>query len=240
MLGYLGIVLTLIGAIVGLLGETRDKHKRGWRSLTLYGWAALAVVLAGFVISVVTNYEQQERNRRLQASAAHDIEEGWRALIYPFTLMLWQTEGHSVGYDGKELQQLLNPKTFSEIGNIDIRGEAPHYSGPWRTVLSNASRNGKAALVSAEGRFNTFLDDHVIVSVQDVLASRYLDVLTVSDSLVDQVDGSPAWHGMPYPLRNLADSEQCKRYISRLLALQVELEKYLPSDNTRSQSANAQ
>lgn len=230
MLGYIGSLIALAGAIVGLLGETYDKRNRGWRRLTKYGWSALAVVLIGFAISVVTNYQQRERDRKLQAAAAQEIEGGWRGLMYPFTLMLWETEGHSVGYADKDLRQLLDPKTFSAISEINIRGDAPHYAGAWRAVLSDSSRRGKQALENAQSRFNTFLDEQLIVDMQKVLTSPYLDVLTVSDSAIDQLDGSPTWAGKPYPLRTLHNPEDCKKYISSLLALHEEVEKHLTQD----------
>jgi len=169
-------------------------------------------------------------NEKLQAVAAAEIEQGWRALAYPFTLMLWQIHGRSVGYDVAELGRLLAPDVFAQIVAFDIRGEAPHYSGSWRKILGESSRNGKQALEGAGSRFNAFLDADLIVATQGVLACHYLDVLTITETSMAQIDAFPGWNGKPYPLGNLSNEKELDKYLRALVTLQMELDKHLPKE----------
>jgi hypothetical protein len=227
MLDYVAPLLALLGALVGLLSDARDKTKTGWKALNPTGYIALGVILAGFVLGITTAHKQGARNQRLQATAAAEIEEGWRALVYPFTLMLWQLNGSSVGYDEAAIRSLLTPETFARIGAIDIRGEGPHYSGQWRAILGKSSRNGKASLEATSDKFDAFLDDQLIVDVHNVTSSYYLTVLCGTEDYMRTVDTDPHWTGMPYPLKNLSDLSGAKRYLKALLQLRADLSRHL-------------
>ena len=228
MIAYTGHLLTLLGASLGLVGNTWDKNKRSWRKLTPNGRFALAIILGGFSLSITSTYSEHAKNRRLQQVAATEIEQAWRPLVYPFTLMLWQIRGQSVGYDPSELQALLSDDTQQKIRTIDVLGEAPHYAGSWRAVLSTSTVNGRAALGAARETFYPLLDDNLIVAIQEVLSCYYLDVLAGAQEFIAKVESDPHWQGRPYPLENLSDFKGAQRYLTALIALRAELEKHLP------------
>lgn len=228
MTAYFGHLLGLFGASLGLIGNTWDKKRRGWRRLTPNGRIALVIILAGFSLSINSTYGEHEKHRRLQEVAATEIEQAWRPLIYPFTLMLWDIREQSVGYDPSELQALLSDQVQQQIRGIDLLGDAPHYSGSWRSILSTSTLNGREALESARETFYPLLDDDLIVAIQEVLGSYYLDVLSGAEGFITKVESDPHWTGRPYPLENLSDFKEAQRYLTALLALRAALDMHLP------------
>src|SRR5690348_2289240 len=50
-LKYLGYLVVLAAVLVAVLGETRFQNKQGLRSITKSGWAAMALVVAGLLMS---------------------------------------------------------------------------------------------------------------------------------------------------------------------------------------------
>ena len=230
MIAYIGHLLGLLGASLGLIGNTWDKKKRGWRKLTPNGRVALAIIVAGFSLSGSSTYSEHEKHRRLQAVAATEIEQAWRPLIYPFTLMLWEIRGESVGYDPRELESLLSEDIQQQIRGIDLLGEAPHYAGSWRFVLTSSTLNGSEALEAVRETFYPLLDDKLIVAIQEVLGCYYLAVLSGAESFITNIESDPHWAGHPYPLENLSDFKGAQRYLTALLTLRAELDKHLPDE----------
>jgi hypothetical protein len=229
MIAYVGHLLGLLGASLGLIGNTWDKKRRGWRRLTRSGRGALVIIVAGFALSVSSTYSEHEKHRRLQAVAATEIEQAWRPLIYPFTLMLWEIRGQSVGYEPRELESLLSDDVQQRIRAIDLLGEAPHYAESWRSVLSSSTLNGREALQDARETFYPLLDDNLIVAIQEVLGCYYLEVLSGAEGFISKVESDPHWAGQPYPLENLSDFNGAQRYLSALITLRAELDKHLPN-----------
>ncbi|NKE71291.1 hypothetical protein [Candidatus Manganitrophus noduliformans] len=95
MLGYFGHIITLCAAIIALFGDTWNKKEKGFHRLTLTGRLAVGIALIGFTFSSIETYKQQKRIYQLHQVAASEVQRHWKALIYPFTMILWAIDGHS-------------------------------------------------------------------------------------------------------------------------------------------------
>jgi hypothetical protein len=52
-LKYLGDLVVFATVLAAVLGETRFQHRQGLRSITKSGWAAMALVVAGLLMSSI-------------------------------------------------------------------------------------------------------------------------------------------------------------------------------------------
>lgn len=224
MLTYLGHIIGLFGALLGLVGNTWDKEASGRKKLTLTGRLSLSVILAGFVLSSWSMWQQHQENKRLQAVAAKEINESVRALMYPLTTLLWSVDGKSFEYSADTLAYLGKRDTFAKISRVDILGDAPHYQGMWLEVLSNSSKRGREGLDLAQGKFNAFLDREIIVAIQNVIACHELTTLTVANDAF----GRLREQGRKMPFGDLTDPKFYFEYVQALTELHAAVEAHLP------------
>lgn len=229
MLSYIGHVVTLLGAAVGLVGNTWRPKARGIRKLTRTGWVAAFVMLAGFVVSSVSTYQEVHRQQRLQQVASVELQRHWRALVYPFTLMLWQVHGRSFGYDDDTLKLLADEATILAVSKINILGEAPHHAGLWPKVLSDSTKTGKAGLDNASFKFNFLLDQEIIDNIHRVTTAYYGDALVAASVYgPDGASGGARQGSDVMPLANLADMKFFRGYVAALTDLKRRLDQHLP------------
>jgi hypothetical protein len=140
MLGYLGHIISLVGALVGLAGNTWDKKQKGWRKLTPNGRIALSVVLAGFCLSVVTTYSENAKQRCLATvDSSRDLqvedpgEYCWLKLEFGTATTIKFLDKMQVTYQLKNGSDVYF--SIAETGQT-LAGVTAATIRPWRLVMS--------------------------------------------------------------------------------------------------------
>jgi hypothetical protein len=94
LLTYIPIIITFIGAALGLTGSAWDSKKASYVKLTARGWLSLTVLLIGLVLSVYSTYRTKQINsyeacqRTLVKKLAYqDISYSFSVFIEPFADM---------------------------------------------------------------------------------------------------------------------------------------------------------
>lgn len=229
MLSYLGHVITMIAASVAVIGNTWDQTKTGSKKLTLTGRFAVVAVLAGFTLSSISTYQEEQRKEEAHKVAAEEIDRHWRALIYPFTLILWEVHGRSFDYSDATLLKLTEKSSLEKIKSLNIRSQAPHHHGMWLKVISESTKSGREGLDRASFKYNFILNQKIITAIHKVTSDYYVDALISSD-----VYGVPNHKfntndSMDNPMRfgNLAAEKFYLEYIEDLQKLKNEIGEHL-------------
>ncbi|HCG5579967.1 TPA: hypothetical protein NJ023_004639 [Vibrio parahaemolyticus] len=229
MLSYLGHLITMIAAFIAVIGNTWDENQPGVRKLTLTGRIAVFVVIAGFTISSVSTYKEEQRKEEAHQVASEEINRHWRALVYPFTLILWEVHGRSFDYSDDTLSKLLEVDTINKIKLLNIRDQAPHYHGMWLEVISESTKNGREGLERASFKYNFILDQKIITAIHKVTSDYYVDVLISSDVYGEpnHIFNNNDTMDVPMPFGNLAAEKFYLEYIRDLKNLKEEIDEHL-------------
>lgn len=229
MLSYIGHVITMIAAFVAVAGNTWDSNQRGAGKLTLTGRIAAFAILAGFIVSSVSTYKEERRKQEAHRVAAEEINTHWRALVYPFTLILWDIHGRSFDYGDSTLNKLLEDDTIQSVNTLNIRNEAPHHHGMWLDVISDSTKNGREGLDKASFKYNFILDQEVITAIHKVTSDYFVDVLISSEvyGVPNHTFNTNDSMDNPMPFGNLAAQEFYLEYMNDLGDLKKVIDKHL-------------
>ncbi len=229
MLTYLGHLITMIAAGVAVIGNTWDDSQLGAKKVTLTGWLAILAILAGFVISSYSTYQVELRKQEANKIASEEIKRHWRALVYPFTLILWDIYGRSFDYSDDTLERLKSNEAVDKIRSLNIREQAPHYSGMWLNVISDSTKNGRDGLDRASFKYNFILDQEIITAIHDVISDYYVDALVSSEvyGVPNHIFNTNDSMENPMPLGNLAAEKFYIEYINDLQILKNIIDEHL-------------
>ncbi|TNC80244.1 MAG: hypothetical protein C9356_15055 [Oleiphilus sp.] len=125
LLTILGHLLTLVGAIVAVLGDTYRSGQSGLRRVTRVGWIAAGVATVGIGINIYQSIDDHLTKQVYRDIAIKDIRMGWRMAATPFMLMDWVQQGKKSPRNTEELQRLNTETRLAELAKIDFLQPTP-------------------------------------------------------------------------------------------------------------------
>lgn len=191
ILNYAALVVAVLGAVTGLIGETRDKRKSSIFALTSIGWFALVTLSIGFVCSILLTVDAQRRNdlarqqrERVRKIAHDEIESMCQQLSAPFCVMYhdatdsepWSRNADAlrlvVGADAEDTFTSIN---YSQAPAIDTGFESQNRSYlEWINAIYNSKPD---QLLQSMQKWLPYLDSEEIILINDICNHSYLVAL---------------------------------------------------------------
>lgn len=186
MTTYAAVIISFIGALIGLAGNSWNGSKKGFIKLTFKGWSALFTIVAGFILSLYSIYINQEKAdwAAQQRNAIADI--GRRELNYalrhvaePFIDILWESgrldflKGlHHDDYEREAFQYLASDqarKFFDDDVDLEAKPKDDILGRDYDTY-ADAIEHGASVVPSELDRIFTRYANYL--SIEEVLALR--------------------------------------------------------------------
>jgi hypothetical protein len=241
------LLLTVGAAIIGIIGNTWDKDKKGIKKLTITGWISTVLALAGLILGIhqaVEKSEKLDRIKQLKEIAYNELEHETSSLMEPFLISVKQIDKEiSTGesYYRVSYFDTLIKKYFrdeNQIKRIDFYSIAGnrgnHANMPLWKIFSKAFSDNNTKLNSTVAKYNLYLPEEVLLNIHKLTNSclsefttELLPVTATQDSLRNNMSHS-FWSfvGGDFILEPEDFSEEkCFRFFENLYALRQQIAK---------------
>ena len=225
----IGHLITALAAAVAVAGDTWHSNNIGLKKVTKTGWVAISIALLGFSVSLSTTIIKHQESIAREKAAAQEIHDSWSVIISPFRVFLWELNGVQPNPDANMLQRILDENYLERINKeIDLRGEAPHYYGPWLNLLCKSAKNGMQELRQSQTIYVGIIGIDLVIKIKDVVQSQAIEYMRITSPCGD-FDPPKEYFLHLHTIANLNDF---KTFITAMLELKRELDKYDVVDKT--------
>lgn len=221
LVSLVGNLIALVAAIAAIMGDTWNPKKNGFRRLTTSGRTIVGLAAVGFLVSTFAAFERYRDERERRMAAVEEIDRAWIQLVSPYALLLWELDGAQPTSDANMIRRLLDPKTLDLLNQIDLRGEAPHYHGPWLDNICGSVKRGHEELRRSQSIYVGVVDASLITKMKDVAADYMLESMSIL-SPCGKVEFDK---GYPLRLETITNFRELPRFLEALLVLRIEIDK---------------
>lgn len=183
-MSYLFLLITFLGACLGLTGQTWDPDKSGLGRLTRTGWAAFTLLVFGSILSATLTARAdaelehaREERERIQALAHEDIRFACRQAVSPFVEMYYGSHGVELSREeASVVDELLLPKGLEALASTNYYDPIPldlvgrDDSSYWAN-LRDVTQASSFGLQRVQATYMHFLSADVILMLEEVLVS---------------------------------------------------------------------
>ena len=235
-IGYLAVLLTVLGGTINLATETKNKDRTGFRRITAWGYIALAIICTGQVIAIVklvrdqrAQAEKAVEEKRKQLDATQDTLDSLKSLECSFTYLEGRDDLRSV-----EIENVDPDHIVRVLREIDSAGRTWEDGKEVTFAESFGTRIGKF-------RDSSSLPNRLLLSrprqddVRNLLRDSCLGWLETFHSMV-------ANPGRPFPFLvegQVKLSDECKEMIARVKGMDKSFKGELASLKSPIESPRA-
>lgn len=216
MTRYLAAFLGFAAVLVGVVGDTWNKKRRGLAKLTRIGRVAVFLAALSLGVTLVeTNRDhraidwQTEQKGNVRRVANRQVREGVNHLLNPFCILLenihhkradLEIRAQSLVEDPRYVVSLLsNPSVRAEFESFDLR-RSPENPGVfpvflWWQLFSRNAQDADRVLNETVAKFSGYFDAEALVAIEELRSDeffrmRLLDLSTLV-SANDHLDAYP-------------------------------------------------
>jgi hypothetical protein len=175
VLTIIGHLLAFVGALTGIIGNTRDDTRRGFRRITRTGWVAAVVAFIGIALSTFQSVDSYRTSKTYEAIVLRDIEQGWRQLLSPWMLVRWEIVNDKGDLRLQTARALLDKDLRKRFDAFDFtkKSRIPEYGNDDLGKLICQMTNRGMGMMDRSVRANTTLVSRdIAVSVDSLRKSR--------------------------------------------------------------------
>lgn len=191
MIEYISTIGAFIALIVGVVGNTWDKKKRGIKKVTLTGWITLGIGFLALATSLYRNYQNhwEARQRANITSIAYfELFEAMHYLTLPLVVLHYNVCQKSnpncsiepLLRDADYMYSELASESFQKkLANFDFRNrpELPHPWSDrhflWWTLFYKNAQEGEARFNEVWIKYAIFLDPETLSNIQELLKDPF-------------------------------------------------------------------
>lgn len=206
MLHYLAPFLALGAALLGILGNTHDPRKKGWRRITRVGWwtATLAAATLAFGIWQAWEQDREQRilaNQRAQLAAigAGEICAASLQLKAAFDILHGAAtrdalpDGRDLGYPFKDL---MDKGSLDSLGALDLLTNPParpiaRDSRPLWQLVHHRAEEFTSRTNATLAKYGAYLDPELVVRASLLLNDNFVQSLLEMPSNVEHLRQIP-------------------------------------------------
>ena len=115
-----GHILTLLGAIIGILGNTSNPAQMGFKRLTRLGWCAAIVASLGISLTIFKSIDDYITSTVYTQIALKDIRGGWRQVATPFFLLEWEVNGEAGDISVAAIKNIRDSGILTKFDRVDF------------------------------------------------------------------------------------------------------------------------
>ncbi|TQV87578.1 hypothetical protein [Aliikangiella coralliicola] len=119
----LGHVLTLLGAITGIFGETYDPKKKRKIKLTRLGWTAAIVASLGISLTIYKSVDDYLTSKVYEEIALKDIKTGWRQVASIFFLLEWEVKGEKSKVSINAIKNIRDSGMLAKFDQVNFKNK---------------------------------------------------------------------------------------------------------------------
>lgn len=189
------IVTTFSAALLGIVGNTWNPKRRGIRKLTMTGWIAVVLALAGLYSTIdqaLESSRQRMAAQQIQTVALEEIDDVTMHLMESFLVLIYDIGDPSLGekyglhyslkpfdhhdfFDTLIYSVLCRDKNLEKINFHDIpRMEyVPLIGKPAWEIVSYHFKDSKEKIDLTLTRYGRFLSDDLVLSLTKLTTSEF-------------------------------------------------------------------
>ena len=210
-------VLTFIGALIAIIGNTWDSGEIGIKKLRPTGWTAGIIAIIGIGLSVYQSVEDHRTKSVYENIALNDIRGGWRQLASPFFLLTWEVTGQKgkIGVEG--LREILSKNLLAEFDSVNFSRqiEVPQYGTTPLGILTCKQSSVGMKIMESSVQNNTAVIPRDIAKGVKVLRKSPVFGRLLAAGCGTNI-GKQADFGL---FAGVFDTDETKAYINHLIAL---------------------
>jgi hypothetical protein len=187
------LVIALAATIVGIVGNTWDKRKRGWRKLTTTGRLVVILAIASFGVSAYqarqaahVREDQARKEDLLRALAREDVVQAIEQLVDPFERVIDQDEAADV-IDRRLYRAIDHLDKMGSENFLQVLDKVPALGCPpelrsdpgctWARMLGIAAARGDDRLKDVQERYSGVLTPQALELIQSVRSHKMIGIL---------------------------------------------------------------
>lgn len=205
----LPLLIAFGATLVGIVGNTWDKRRKGLRKLTTTGWlvvafAALSLFVSGYQArqGVLAKQEQAKKATLLRTLARDETLAAIWGILDPFERLADLKKNQAD--DGDPVAQALDDRLYTPIAHLDEVGTdtfldyldgvkaldcpsdlADRPGCTWAGMFSIAAWRGDEKLRDITTRYADVLDPEILELIQTIRSHKMLDILKVAEKNVE-------------------------------------------------------
>jgi hypothetical protein len=239
------IGITFIAIIVGTIGNTWDKKKKGIKKLTATGWITIIIGIISCSIGLYKNTQnakeidwQEEQKKKVTKIAYSELNRVVDNLLFPFEVLwenfYWASDEDPTDLtkfykdDNYKFEQLISKKFISQWDSVYIT-ESPinpilSPNKPWWELFSNNAKSNIEDFNTMWLKFNLYYESETVIQISSIQRDTFfLNLLYLKDRLSDPIvpNGGMSSYTISWIFMTV-HMEEYYNYIKKLKKLKAE------------------
>jgi hypothetical protein len=205
----LPLLIAFAATLVGILGNTWDKRRKGLGRLTATGWLVVVFATLSLAVSAyqarAAAFAKQEQERKaelLRTLARDDVLDALWAIVDPFERLVDAKNGKANEAD--PVGQAINERLYTPIEHLGEMGTvafleyldgvkvlecppdlADRPGCTWAGIFGIAAWRGDGKLKDVAARYSEVLDPPTLELIQTIRSHKMLDILKAAPANVE-------------------------------------------------------
>ncbi|MDA8747399.1 hypothetical protein N9M66_04235 [Litoreibacter sp.] len=165
--------LALFGGLIGIVGDTWDSARKGWRKLRPTGALAAVVILISGLIAVNEGISSQRKTLAVRDIAYREIRRGWAQLSVPFHQALWSLEGAQPEFSTTMFDEFSSMELLKKYDAIEFDDMPPvRKFESWARVICEPTHTGMSLLLEKSALYTDAIPAIMVNTIHDLSISE--------------------------------------------------------------------